>query len=126
MQPLAFCLFGHDGLYLALCLRLAWHEHKSGAIPATLGYRYALQQDKLVWNLQHDAGTIAILAYFGSTVAHVFQHPQCVVNNLVTSVSVQIHNHANATRIVLILVLIKPIIVLRLSVIGHIVFVFDV
>ncbi len=57
--------------------------------------------------LNHDTGTVTILSDFSATVSHVLQHMQCLVHQPVTLVTMNVHNHAHAAGIVLILVLIK-------------------
>ena len=77
-------------------------EHQSCAVFPFLRYRDALQQNKLVGNLKHDAGTVAglVVGSFSSAVAHVFKHLQRRINQLVRFVSVDVNHHANTTGIV--------------------------
>ena len=51
-------------------------ENQAGAISAFLRHGDTLEQDELVGNLYHDAGTVAGLGVgaFGTAVHHVFEH----------------------------------------------------
>ena len=61
--------------------------------------------------LQQDTGTIASFAVgtFGTTVAKILEDLQCVVNQFVAFVAMDIDDHANATRIVFVLGIIQSI-----------------
>ena len=53
-------------------------------------------------NLKHDTGSVAVFAYLRTTVAHVLQHAERIVNQLMTFVAVNIHNHTHATGVMFI------------------------
>ena len=81
-------------------------EHQAGAILTFLRDRNTLQKDELMWYLDHDACTIAILAHLGTPMAHVLKHTQGVVDQLMAFASVDVHDHSHATSVMLILTLI--------------------
>ena len=100
LQPLALYLLRHDadgGTLLLLVLR---EEHQPSAVSAFLRHGDALQQDELMRYLHHDAGSVAVVAYLGTTVAHVLQHAQGLVYQLVAFVAMNVDHHAYATGIV--------------------------
>ena len=65
-----------------------------------------------MWNLNHDAGTVArLVARLGTAVFHVLQHFQCIVHQLVALAAVDVYDHSYAARIVLVFLLVKPLVV---------------
>ena len=79
-------------------------EYQARSVLALLGHRNALQQDEFVWYLQQDACTVARLAVgtLCTAVAQVLQHFQCVVDEIVALVAVDVHDHAHTTSVVLV------------------------
>ena len=103
LQAFALDLFYHDAQDGLLAHGVFGQEHQSGAILALLGHRNALKQNKLVRYLQHDAGAGASsVSALSASVAHVFEHLQRVVYQLVALVAVNVHYHAHATCVVLV------------------------
>ena len=102
LQALALYLLYHHTQYLLLGLLVLRQEHQSRAILSLLRHGDALQQDKLVGYLQHDARTVAVLSDFRPTVPHVLQHFQRIVYQFVALVAVYVHHHAHAAGIVLV------------------------
>ena len=76
----------------------------SGSVLSAASPRNALKQNKLVRYLQHDAGAVACssVSALSASVAHVFEHLQRVVYQLVALVAVNVHYHAHATCVVLV------------------------
>ena len=110
LQPLALYLFNHHRENLLLRFLVFGQEHQSGAIFSFLGHRYALQQDELMGNLQHDARAVArLVARLGSPVLHVLQHAQRLVHQLVALAALDVHHHAHAARIVLVVGLVESV-----------------
>ncbi len=103
-QSFALDFFNHDRQDQLLAGTVLGKEDKARAVLTLLGNRDALQQDELVWYLQQDARTIARLAVgtLGATMAQVLQHFQCVVDEIVALVAVDVHDHAHATSVVLV------------------------
>ena len=103
LQALALNLLNHHAQYLLLRLFILWQEHQSSTILTFLRHWDTLQQNKLVGNLYHDTRTITgLVACLGTTMLHVLQHLQRVVNQLMTFTSVDIYHHTHATSIMLI------------------------
>ena len=74
-QPLALYLLNHHAQNLLLLLFLFGQEYQARAVLSLLGHGDALQQDKLMGNLHHDACAVArLVACLGTTVLHVLQH----------------------------------------------------
>ena len=57
-----------------------------------------------MWNLEHDTGTITrlVIGTLSTTMAHILEDLQGVIDQLMTLVTVDIHHHTYATRIVFI------------------------
>ena len=107
LQSFALYLLYHHRENFLLSLFIFGQEDKTCAIPALFGHRDALQQDKFMRNLQHDACSVACLVTrLGTTMFHVLQHFQCVVNKFVALASVNVYHHAHAAGIVLVCFLI--------------------
>ena len=62
-----------------------------------------------MWDLQQNAGTVAVFAHFGTTVTHIFEHCKCIFYKLVGFPSVDVDYHPDATAIVFPAALIKTI-----------------
>ena len=107
LQSLALYLLDHHAQYLLLLLRVFWQEHQSGAILSLLGNGYALEQDKLMGNLNHDARAVAVLADFRSAVPHVLQYLKRIVHQFVALVAVDVHYHSHTTGIMFIRFLVE-------------------
>ena len=73
------------------------------------GHRNALKQNELMRNLDHNAGSIAVLSYFCPTMAHVLKHMQCIVHQFVTLAGMDVHYHSDTTGIVFVVSLIEPL-----------------
>ena len=72
-------------------------------------------------NLDHDTSSVAVFAHFRSAVPHILQHLQCIVNQFVTLIAVDVHNHSHTARIVLIVALVESFLVSGLLAIRHII-----
>ena len=107
LQTLALDFFNHHAQNLLLRLLVLRQEHQARSILSLLRNGDALQQNKLVRNLDHDASAVTILAHLSTAMPHVLQHPQRVVNKFVTLIAVDIHYHTHATCIMLIVTLIE-------------------
>ena len=101
MQPDTLYLLNHNRENLLLRLLVLGQEHQTGAVFAFLRNGNTLEQDKLMRDLQHDAGTIArlVVCPFSATMAHVLKHFQCVVYQFVAFVAVNVDHHTNTTGI---------------------------
>ena len=107
LQSLALYLLDHHRENLLLLLLLLWQKNQPRAVLSLLWHWNTLQQNELVRNLQHDACTVACLvARLGPSVLHVLQYAQCLVHQFVALASVDVHHHAYAACVVLILWLI--------------------
>ena len=107
LQSFALNLFYHYAQYCLLSLFVFWKEHKPCAVPTFLRYRNALQENELMRNLHHDAGTVArLVTRLCTTMLHVLQHLQCVVNKFMALASMNVHHHAHAAGIVFVCFLI--------------------
>ena len=63
-----------------------------------------------MWNLQENTCAItSLVAGLSTTMLHVLKNTQSIVNQFMALVSVDIHHHADTTRIVLILGTIQSI-----------------
>ena len=72
-ESLTLYLLDHHAQYLLLDLLLFWKEHEARSVLSFLRHGDALQQDKLVGNLQHNSRTVASLVSGLSTaMLHVF------------------------------------------------------
>ena len=60
-------------------------------------------------NLDHNAGSIAVLSHFCPTMAHVLKHMQCIVHQFMALASMDVHNHSDTTGIVFVVSLIEPL-----------------
>ena len=62
-------------------------------------------------NLHQDASPVArLVARFGSSVLHVFQHLQGIIDEFVALASVNVHHHADTTSVVLVVGTVQTII----------------
>ena len=112
-QSLTFYLFYHHAQYLVLGLAIFRQEHQSCAVLSFLWHGDALQQDKLMWYLNHNTGTVASLVTgFCTAMFHVLQHLQRIVHQLMALASVNIHHHTHTTSIVLITRLVESFLLL--------------
>ena len=57
--------------------------------------------------LDHDARSVAIFADLGTTMPHVLQYMQCLINQFMALVAVYVYNHTHTTSIMLIVCLIE-------------------
>ena len=92
-----------DGLQNALALAgVLGQEHQAGPVPAFFRYGNTLEQDEFVGNLDQDAGSVTRLSVgaLGAAVAHVLEHRQGVVYQLVGLVAADVDDHTNPTGIV--------------------------
>ena len=111
-QTLALNLLDHHTQNLLLRLCVLWQEYQTSAVLTLFRYWDTLQQNKLMWNLYHNTGTItSLIASLSSTMFHVFQHLQCIVHQIVTLSAVDVHYHSNAASIMLIVALIESFLV---------------
>ncbi len=115
LQTLAFNFLDHDTenlLLRILDLRSSLRQKDQTCTVLTLfWYRNALQKNKLMRNLHHNARTVTCLvARLRTPVPHVFQHFQRIVHQLVALASVNVHHHAHTTGIVLICFVIESFI----------------
>ena len=107
-EPFALHFFDDDGEYLALACGIFRQKHYAGAVFAFLGHRNALQENKLVRNLQQDAGSVAgLVAGLCSAVLHVLEHSQRIVDQSMALVAIDVYHHAHATCVVLVTFIIQ-------------------
>ena len=106
-----FDFLSNDAQEVFLFLWLLGQKHHSGAVFSLFGYRDALQQDKFVRYLNHDAGSVAGLAVgaFGSPVLHVFQHLQGIVYQSVCFCTVQVDYHADTAGVMFVGRIVQPL-----------------
>ena len=104
LKSLTFNLFDHNREDILLFLLILRQEDKTCTIFSLFRYRDTLKKNKLMWNLEHDTGTVTrlVISTLCTTMAHVFEYLQGVIDQLMTLVTVDIHHHTYATRIVLI------------------------
>ena len=101
-----YFLYHHtkDGLLHLLVLR---EEHQSRTVMSLLRHRNPLQENEFMRYLDHDARPVArLVAGFGSTMLHVLQYLQGIVDQFVTLVAMDIHNHAHAACVMFITALV--------------------
>ena len=104
LQALALYLFYHHRQDVLLLLLVFGQKHQSRAVLALLGNGNALQQNKLMGYLDHDARTVArLVSGLGTSVLHVLQHAQRLVHQFVALATMYVHHHAYAAGVVLIL-----------------------
>ena len=102
-QTITFDLLNHDVQNLVLQLLFSRKKHQASSVTPLFGHRNALQQNKLVRNLHHNASTVTCLVTsFGTTVLHVLQHAQGIIHQLMTFASMYVYHHTHAARIVLV------------------------
>ena len=92
-----------DGLQDTLALGgVLGQEHQARTIPSLFRDGNTLEQDEFVGNLDQDAGSVARLSVgaLGAAVAHVLEHRQGIVNQLVGLVAADVDDHTNPTGIV--------------------------
>ena len=77
-ESLFFNLFIDDTQNGGLVFFILGQEEQTGTVASLLWNGNALQQDEFMRNLQHDAGTVTglVVGSFGTSVAHVLQHFQ--------------------------------------------------
>ena len=104
LQSLALNFLNHDREDILLFLLVLRQEDETRSVFSLLRHRDTLKKNKLMWNLEHDTGTITrlVIGTLSTTMAHVFEYLQGVIDQLMTLVTVDIHHHTYATRIVLI------------------------
>jgi hypothetical protein len=65
--------------------------------------------------LHHYAGAVAsLVARLGTSVLHVFEHTQGIVNQFVTLTTMNVYHHAHTAGIVFVFCLIKSIVLFTL------------
>ena len=95
--------FVPDAVQDALPLgRFLGQEHQAGAVASFFRDGDALQEYEFVRDLQHDSGAVARLAVcaLGAAVAHVLEHGQSVVHQLVGLVAADVYDHTDPAGIV--------------------------
>jgi len=104
LKSLTFNLFNHNREDILLFLLILRQEDKTCTIFSLFRYRDTLKKNKLMWNLEHDTGTITrlVIGTLSTTMAHILEDLQGVIDQLMTLVTVDIHHHTYATRIVFI------------------------
>ena len=104
LQSLALNFLDHDRENILLFLLVLRQEDETRSVFSLLRHRDTLKKNKLMWNLEHDTGTVArlVISTLCTTMAHVLEYLQGVIDQLMTLVTVDIHHHTYATRIVLI------------------------
>ena len=104
LQSLALDLLNHDREDFLLFLLVFWQEDKTRTIFTFFWYWATLKKNKLMWNLEHDTSAITrlVVGSLSTTVAHIFENFQGVIDQLMALVSVDVNHHTYATRIVLI------------------------
>ena len=104
LQSLALNFLDHDREDVLLFLLILRQEDETRSVFSLLRHRDTLKKNKLMWNLEHDTGTVTrlVISTLCTTMAHVFEYLQGVIDQLMTLVTVDIHHHTYATRIVLI------------------------
>ena len=103
-QPAGFPFhLGTHGLQDVFALGgILGEEDQAGAVSSLFRNGNSLQENEFMGNLDHDSGAVARFSIrpFCPTVAHVFEHRQGVVDQLVRLVAPDIHDHTNPTGIV--------------------------
>ena len=104
LQSLAFNFLNHDRENILLFLLILRQEDEPRTIFTFFWHWDTLKKNKLMWNLEHDTGTITrlVIGTLCTTMTHVLEYLQGVIDQLMTLVTVDIHHHTYATRIVLI------------------------
>ncbi|CDA44298.1 unknown [Prevotella sp. CAG:5226] len=89
---------------------ILWQKDQASTIIALFRNRNALQQNKLVRYLQHDARTITsfVVCALGTAVLHVFKNLQSRINQFMAFPTMNVDYHAYAASVVLVLSAIKP------------------
>ena len=103
-QSFALYFLYHDAQYILLPFFVFGQEYESRTVFALFGHRYSLQQNEFMWNLEHYARSVAglVVGSLCTSVAHVFQHLQCIVHKFVALVAMDIDNHPHSTCIMLV------------------------
>ena len=102
-QTVTFDFLNHDVQNLILQLFFSRKKHQSCSVTPLFWHWNALQENKLVRNLHHNASTVTCLVTsFGTTVLHVLQHAQSIIHQLMTFASMYVYHHTHAARIVLV------------------------
>ena len=108
LQSLALNLLYHHRQNILLRLLVFRQKYQTRTVLSFLRHRDALQQNKLVRNLNHDTGTVArLVARLSAAVFHVLQHLQCIVYQFVTLSAVDVHYHSHAASIMLVIALVE-------------------
>ena len=103
-KPFTLYFLYHDAQDACLFLLVLGQEDQPCAVLSFFRHRYALQQDKLMRNLYHDAGTVSglVVGTFRPAVFHILQHFQCRVHQFVRLVAMNVYNHSHTASIVLV------------------------
>ena len=105
-QTITFDLLNHDVQNLVLQLLFSRKKHQASSVTPLFGHRNALQENKLVRNLHHNASTVTWNKkhpqYFSADPLHVLQHAQGIIHQLMTFASMYVYHHTHAARIVLV------------------------
>ena len=100
-KPFLLYLLNHnaeDGRLLRFVFR---EKDKSGTVFALFRHGNALQQDKLVRYLKHDTRTVArlVVRALGTAMAHVLEHFQSRLDDVVRLPAVDVHQHSDPAGI---------------------------
>ena len=100
-EALTLYFFYHNRENLLLLGLILGQEDESCAVFSFFGHRYTLQENELMRYLQQNAGSVSclIVGALSSAVAHVLKYFQCIVNQLVAFVAVNVHHHSDAASI---------------------------
>ncbi len=111
IESLALYLLDDDGENVLLSLAVFGQEDQACSVVSLFRYWDSLQEDKLMWNLQHDSSSIASLAVcsLGTSVSHVLQHLERVVNQFMAFVSMDVDHHAYTAGVVLVVGAVKSL-----------------
>ncbi|OAV75551.1 hypothetical protein Barb7_00823 [Bacteroidales bacterium Barb7] len=103
-QPFLLNLFYHDAENGGLLFLFLRQENEASAVLPLFRHGDALQEDKLVWDLHHDAGTVArlVIRTFRPSVTHVFQHFECRFYYLVGLFPAYVYNHTHTAGVLLV------------------------
>ena len=117
LQSLALYFLNHYAEDVLLPLLIFRKKNKSSAVFSLLRHRYSLQQNKLVGYLQHDTRAIAglVVCTLCTAVAHILEHFQRIVDQIMAFVAVDVNHHTYATGIVFVGCIIQSISHLLLS-----------
>ena len=104
VESLALDFLNEDTQDFPLSVFVLRHKDETRAVFTLFRYGDALQEDKLVRDLDENARAVAGLAVgtFCATVHHIFKHFERVVHEGVRLVAVDIHHHTHAAGVVFI------------------------